>query len=69
MSMHRGVVVQFNAQAGYDFLRSSSDTKDVFVHISAVSNGETLRLSQRVLFSTELFERGLWARKLRLVVK
>ena len=61
MTICRGVVIQFDAQAGYGFVRSPAYNEDVFVHISAISNGQPLRPGQRVLFSAEPSERGLRA--------
>jgi uncharacterized membrane protein YsdA (DUF1294 family)/cold shock CspA family protein len=61
MTLHHGVVVQFDTEAGYGFIRSSPLGEDVFVHISVVLNERPLRPGQHVLFTAEPSDRGLRA--------
>jgi uncharacterized membrane protein YsdA (DUF1294 family)/cold shock CspA family protein len=65
-TMAHGVVVRFDPQAGFGFVRSSAFTEDVFVHVSAVTDGRALQLGQRVRFSAEPSEKGLRAVRVEL---
>ncbi len=54
-----GTVKWFNATKGFGFIQPEGDSKDVFVHISAVEKAgmSTLNEGQRVSFDV-LTERG-----------
>ena len=56
----RGVVVTFDEQRGFGFIRSPSFADDVFVHVSAIVDGNRngLRPGQRVRFLAEGSDRG-----------
>ena len=56
--MGTGVVVTFDAERGFGFLRSPDCAEDVFVHVSAVAGGRPLRPGQHVRFTAEATERG-----------
>lgn len=57
--MERGVVVRYDADRGFGFVRSGAYPHgDVFVHASAISGGGPLRAGQRVRFESEPSERG-----------
>lgn len=56
--MDRGVVVTFDAEKGFGFIRSRSHREDVFVHRSAVVGDAPLRVGQRVTFDAEPSDRG-----------
>ncbi len=56
--MDRGVVVNFDADRGFGFLRARGRDEDVFVHIRDVKGGRPLRAGQRVRFSAEAGEKG-----------
>ena len=56
--MQRGVVVSFEADRGFGFIRSGDQEKDVFVHVTDVVGGGTLHPGQRVQFDTRMDERG-----------
>ncbi len=50
--MSTGIVKWFNNQKGFGFIQLENDSKDVFVHISAVERAgmSTLNEGQRVSF-------------------
>jgi uncharacterized membrane protein YsdA (DUF1294 family)/cold shock CspA family protein len=56
-----GVVVQFDNDRGYGFIRSPGLKEDVFVHIKAVAGGQEIRVGQRVEFDTKETPKGLSA--------
>ncbi len=56
--MQRGVVVSFEEDRGFGFIRSGGQAKDVFVHVSDVIGGKPLHPGQRVGFETRMDERG-----------
>ena len=53
-----GVVVSFDKQHGFGFIRSRSFAEDVFVHARAVEGNKLLKAGQRVRFAAEPSERG-----------
>lgn len=55
-----GTVKFFNADKGYGFIRPDDGTRDVFVHVSAVTSSGlgTLNEGQRVSFEIEDDKRG-----------
>ena len=56
--MARGIVVNFDADRGFGFLRTGGRDEDVFVHIKDVAGGKPLRAGQRVRYEAEADERG-----------
>ena len=58
--MSTGTVKWFNSMKGYGFIQPDDDTKDVFVHISAVevSGLGSLREGQKVSYSVERGQQG-----------
>jgi uncharacterized membrane protein YsdA (DUF1294 family)/cold shock CspA family protein len=56
--MTRGVVVTFDDERGFGFLRSRDFAEDVFVHVTAVVGRQPLRAGQRVRFTAEAAQRG-----------
>jgi len=57
--MERGVVVRYDEDKGFGFVRSPSyGSDDVFVHASSVVGGATLKPGQRVRFTAEATEKG-----------
>jgi cold shock protein len=52
ISMNTGIVKWFNNQKGFGFIQLENDSKDVFVHISAVERAgmNTLNEGQRLSF-------------------
>lgn len=57
--MRRGVVVRYEADRGFGFVRpSDGEGDDVFVHASAIVGGGGLRIGQRVRFSAESTAKG-----------
>ena len=55
-----GTVKFFNTDKGYGFIRPDDGTRDVFVHVSAVTSSglSTLNEGQRVSFDIEDDKRG-----------
>ncbi len=54
----KGVVVKFDNQRGYGFIRPDNGGRDVFVHISQVEGRQELEVGQRVKFQMRDAERG-----------
>ncbi|WP_152052269.1 DUF1294 domain-containing protein [Tautonia marina] len=54
----QGVVVSFDDDRGFGFIRTPDLREDVFVHVSAVPGNRRLRPGQRVWFSIEQGDRG-----------
>ena len=48
--MEKGTVKWFNATKGYGFITPENGGQDVFVHISAVQAGESLRDGTKVSY-------------------
>jgi uncharacterized membrane protein YsdA (DUF1294 family)/cold shock CspA family protein len=60
-----GVVVSFDDQHGFGFIRSHAYREDVYVHARVVSDGQVLKPGQRVRFDAEGSENGpraLWVK-------
>jgi uncharacterized membrane protein YsdA (DUF1294 family)/cold shock CspA family protein len=53
-----GVVVTFDKDHGFGFIRSREFAEDVFVHARVVEGGRMLRAGERVRFAAEPSERG-----------
>lgn len=62
----KGVVVKFNAERGFGFVRIASWQDDVFVHISDIENRQILCVGQRVKFDLERTSKGPRAVHVRL---
>lgn len=54
----KGVVVKFDNQRGYGFIRPDDGGPDVFVHVSRVQGRQELEVGQRVEFQVRDTERG-----------
>jgi CspA family cold shock protein len=65
--MTTGTVKWFNSQKGYGFITPDGETKDVFVHHSAIEGGGYKELSegQRVEFDAEVGAKGPQATRVR----
>ena len=48
--MATGTVKFFNVEKGYGFITSEKSGHDVFVHISSLQHGSTLREGEKVTF-------------------
>jgi uncharacterized membrane protein YsdA (DUF1294 family)/cold shock CspA family protein len=57
----RGIVIKFDPQKGYGFIRSQEAREDVFVHISDVQGRIPLRIGQHVEFQVVRTAKGLRA--------
>ena len=57
-SRSRGVIVSFDEERGFGFIRAPGFSEDVFVHISAVVGNDHLRPGHRVQFVAEGSNRG-----------
>ncbi len=56
--MATGIVVSFDEQRGFGFIRTPDLDGDVFVHVREVQGRCPLRIGQRVRFEVEATERG-----------
>jgi cold shock protein len=54
----KGTVKFFNESKGYGFVVSEEDSKEYFVHISGIKEGENLREEDVVTFDIEDGNRG-----------
>ncbi len=57
----RGIVVYFDREKGYGFIRNGDYPQDIFVHIRHIRNQEYLSQGQAVRFEVEKNEKGLTA--------
>jgi len=57
----KGIVIKFDSQKGYGFIRPPGTREDVFVHISDVQGRTPLRVGQHVEFQVVQTGRGLKA--------
>ena len=56
--MDRGVVVSFDSERGFGFIRTPGQSEDLFVHARDVAGGGPLHPGQKVRFRSEAGERG-----------
>ena len=65
----KGKVKWFNGKKGYGFIEREDKEKDVFVHLSAVSNSglEHLKEGESLTFEVENTEKGLSAINLQKI--
>ncbi len=56
-----GIVVKFDKQRGFGFIRSKTHSEDVFVHIREVRDQQNLSVGQEVEFNTKPTDKGLAA--------
>jgi len=54
----KGVVVKFNAERGFGFIRTEALKEDVFVHIKSVQGRKALSQGQSVTFDVTATDRG-----------
>lgn len=57
----QGVVVMFNREKGYGFIRSEKLNQDIFVHIHSIRQNQNLVPGQAVDFEIEKTDKGLSA--------
>ncbi len=60
-----GIVVKFDAERGFGFIRVSGREEDVFVHVSNVINRRELHVGQNVRFELESSPKGPRAKNVR----
>jgi CspA family cold shock protein len=58
MSKNTGTVKWFNAQKGYGFILPSEGGKDVFMHVSGLSDGFTPNDNQKVQYEMDQDRNG-----------
>ncbi len=56
--MATGTVKWFNEQKGFGFIAPDDEGRDVFVHLSGISDGGPLAEGQKVSFETEESDKG-----------
>ena len=64
-----GVVVKFNEQRGFGFIRSEALSQDIFVHIQDIPKQKPLSVGQQVFFETKETDKGLAAIKVTPGIK
>jgi len=57
----QGYIIHFNEEKGYGFIDSDEYEENIFVHISEVTNAESLEQGQEVEFQIEKTAKGLSA--------
>jgi len=57
----QGYIIHFNEEKGYGFIDSDEHEENIFVHISEVTNTDTLEQGQEVTFQIEKTAKGLSA--------
>ena len=57
----QGYIIHFNEEKGYGFIDSDEHEENIFVHISEVTNAESLKQGQEVEFQIEKTAKGLSA--------
>jgi len=57
----QGYIIHFNEEKGYGFIDSDEHEENIFVHISDVTNADTLEQGQEVTFQIEKTKKGLSA--------
>jgi len=58
-----GIVVQYNKEKGYGFIKSNAYSKQIFIHIKSVKNASELSQGQKVEFQIKETSKGLSAIK------
>lgn len=61
----RGVVIKFDSDRGFGFIRTETLDRDVFVHVRQIQGEEALRVGQKVRFELVHEEKGPAAHKVR----
>ena len=56
-----GIVVKFNEEKGFGFIRSKAASEDIFVHIREIRGQQKLVPGQSVSFNTQQTDKGLTA--------
>jgi len=57
----QGYIIHFNEEKGYGFIRSEEADENIFVHISEVTNADSLEQGQEVAFQLKKTAKGLSA--------
>jgi uncharacterized membrane protein YsdA (DUF1294 family)/cold shock CspA family protein len=57
----QGIVINYNSEKGYGFIKTSEYEENVFVHITDVQNAKLLEVGQKVEFQVEKNTKGLAA--------
>ena len=65
--MARGTVKFFNEGKGFGFITPENGGKDVFVHMSAIQGGGSLKEGDKVEFDTQQGQKGPQATNVRQV--
>lgn len=68
----RGVVLWFNTEKGYGFIKPDDGSKDMFVHFSGIAKSENtnkLEKDQAVEFGVSENEKGKIATNVRIIVE
>lgn len=60
----KGKIKMFNSERGFGFI-TGEDGKDIYVHKTAVTNGETLSVGDSVEYEVEQGERGPKAKNVK----
>lgn len=56
--MPQGTVKWFNEEKGFGFIAVDDESKDVFVHVSAITESDSLGEGQRVAFDVDQSPKG-----------
>jgi|TARA_R110002126_G_scaffold273866_1_gene418727 CspA family cold shock protein len=66
---HKGTVIRFNKIKGYGFIKSETDSQEIFVHFSEVqaSGYKELKVGQHISYTLKQGEKGVFATDVQVI--